>query len=182
MEKAIGVVEFRSIAVGIAAIDIIVKASEVNIVDAKSICPGKYYILFSGGASEVKNSYDSILRESGNFLVDAITIANIYPQVISAITQTTVINDFKAIGVIETLTSHSIFYAADMAVKASDADLVEVRIARAIGGKNTCIINGDISSVKESVMAGIKYAQERDFLVDYQIIASPHPSLYRAII
>ena len=182
MEKAIGVVEFRSIAVGIAAIDIIVKASAVNIVDAKSICPGRYYILFSGGVSEVKNSYDSILRESGNFLVDAITIANIYPQVISAITQTTIINDFKAIGVIETLTSPSIFYAADMAVKASDADLVEVRIARAIGGKNTCIINGDISSVKESVMAGIKYAQERDFLVDYQIIASPHPSLYRAII
>jgi microcompartment protein CcmL/EutN len=182
MEKAIGVVEFRSIAVGIAAIDIIVKASEVNIVDAKSICPGKYYILFSGGVSEVKNSYDTILHESEKFLVDAITIANIYPQVISALTQTTVINDFKAIGVIETLTSPSIFYAADMAVKASDADLVEIRIARAIGGKNTCIINGDISSVKESVMAGIKYAQERDFLVDYQIIASPHPSLYRAII
>ena len=182
MEKAIGVVEFRSIAVGIAAIDIIVKASEVNIVDAKSICPGKYYILFSGGVSEIKNSYDAVLRESGKFLVDAITIANIYPQVIAALTQTTYINDFKAIGIIETLTSPSIFYAADMAVKASDADLVEVRIARALGGKSTCIINGDISSVKESVMAGIKYAQEKDFLVDYQIIASPHPSLYSAII
>ncbi|MHB1346758.1 MAG: BMC domain-containing protein [Candidatus Humimicrobiaceae bacterium] len=182
MEKAIGIVEFRSIAVGIAAVDIIVKASEVSIVDAKSICPGKYYILFSGGVSEVKNSYDKILYESENFIIDAITIANIYPQVISALTQTTVIEDFKAIGIIETLTSPSIFYAADRAVKASDADLVEVRIARAIGGKNTCIINGDISSVKESVMAGIKYAQEKDFLVDYQIIASPHPSFYRAII
>lgn len=182
MEKAIGIVEFRSIAIGIAAVDIIVKASEVSIVDAKSICPGKYYILFSGGVSEVKNSYDKILFESENFIIDAITIANIYPQVISALTQTTVIEDFKAIGIIETLTSPSIFYAADRAVKASDADLVEVRIARAIGGKNTCIINGDISSVKESVMAGIKYAQEKDFLVDYQIIASPHPSFYRAII
>jgi microcompartment protein CcmL/EutN len=154
----------------------------VNIVDAKSICPGKYYILFSGGTSEVKNSYDTIIQQSGNFMVDGITIANIYPQVFSAITQTSVINEFKAIGIIETLTSPSIFYAADRAVKASDADLVEIRIARAIGGKNTCIINGDISSVKESVSAGIKYASERDFLVDYQIIASPHPSLYSAII
>ncbi|MCX6384240.1 MAG: BMC domain-containing protein [Actinobacteria bacterium] len=182
MEKAIGIVEFRSIAVGIAAVDIIVKASEVNIVDAKSICPGKYYILFSGGASEVQNSFNTILYESEKFIVDAVTIANVYPQVISAMTQTTIIEEFKAIGVIETLTSPSIIVAADMAVKASDVDLVEIRIARALGGKNFCIINGDISSVKESVMAGIKYAQEKDFLVDYQIIASPHPSLYRAVI
>ncbi len=61
-------------------------------------------------------------------------------------------------------------------------DLVEIRVARALGGKNFCIINGDVSSVKESVMAGIKYAQERDFLVDYQVIASPHPDLYKAIL
>ena len=181
MEKAIGVVEFRSIAVGIAAIDIIVKASDVNIIDAKSICPGKYYILFSGGASEVQNSYNTILNESERFLVDGITITNIYPQIMAALTQTSVIEEFKAIGIIETLTSPSIFYAADRAVKASDVDLVEIRIARALGGKNTCILNGDISSVKESVMAGIQYAKEKDFLVDYQIIASPHESLYRAV-
>ncbi|MCL5771063.1 MAG: BMC domain-containing protein [Actinobacteria bacterium] len=182
MERAIGVVEFRSIAVGIAAVDIIVKASEVNIVDAKSICPGKYYILFSGGASEVQNSYNTILNESERFIVDGITIKNIYPQIMAAITQTSVIEEFKAIGIIETLTSPSIFYAADRAVKASDVDLVEIRIARALGGKNTCILNGDISSVKESVMAGIEYARDKDFLVDYQIIASPHPGLYKAVI
>ncbi|MCL6086780.1 MAG: BMC domain-containing protein [Actinobacteria bacterium] len=181
MEKAVGIVEFRSIAVGIAAVDIIVKASNVNIIDAKSICPGKYYILFSGGTSEVQNSYDTILYESEKFIIDAITIPNIYPQLFSALTQTSIINEFKAIGIIETLTSPSIFYAADRAVKASDVDLVEIRIARAIGGKNTCIVNGDISSVKESVAAGIVYAQDRDFLVDYRIIASPHPSLYRAV-
>jgi microcompartment protein CcmL/EutN len=182
MEKAIGVVEFRSIAVGIAAVDIIVKASDVNIIDAKSICPGKYYILFSGGASEVQNSYNTIISESERFIVDGITITNIYPQIMASITQTSVIEEFKAIGVIETLTSPSIFYAADRAVKASDVDLVEIRIARALGGKNICILNGDISSVKESVMAGIVYAKEKDFLVDYQIIASPHSSLYKAVI
>jgi len=183
MERAIGVIEFRSIAVGIAAVDKIVKASQVNIVDAKSICPGKYYILFSGGASEVENSYNNvILSESERFIVDGITIKNIYPQIMAAITQTSEIKELKAIGIIETLTSPSIFYAADRAVKASDVDLVEIRIARALGGKNTCVLNGDISSVKESVMAGIEYAKEKDFLVDYQIIASPHESIYKAVL
>ena len=70
MEKSIGVVEFRSIAVGIAAVDIIVKASNVRIIDAKSICPGKYYILFSGGTSDVENSYNTIIYESEKFIVD----------------------------------------------------------------------------------------------------------------
>ncbi len=182
MESAVGVVEFRSIAVGIASVDIIVKASNVSIVDAKSICPGKYYIVFTGKAADVYNSYKTIMAENEVFIIDACTIMNVYPQLLAALTQTSVVNNLNAIGVIETLTSPSIFIAADSAVKASGVDLVEIRVARALGGKNFCVINGDISSVKEAVLAGISYAKEKDFLVDYQIIASPHPDLYRAIL
>jgi len=182
MESSVGVIEFRSIAVGIASVDKIVKASNVSIVDAKSICPGKYYIVFSGGAADVQNSYKTVMEENGDFIVDSCMIMNVYPQLIAALTQTSNINELGAIGIIETLTSPSIFIAADTAVKASNVDLIEIRIARALGGKNFCIINGDVSSVKESVMAGIGYAREKDFLVDYQVIASPHPDLYRAIL
>ncbi|HHT78723.1 MAG TPA: BMC domain-containing protein [Actinobacteria bacterium] len=182
MESSVGVVEFRSIAVGISSVDIIVKASNVSIVDAKTICPGKYYIVFTGGAADVENSYKTIMDKNDDFIIDGCTIMNIYPQLLAALTQTSNISELNAIGVIETLTSPSIFIAADSAVKASDVDLVEIRIARALGGKNFCVINGDISSVKESVMTGIKHAREKDFLVDYQIIASPHPDLYRAIL
>ena len=42
MEKAIGMVEFNSIARGIYAADQMVKISEVEIVTASSTCPGKY--------------------------------------------------------------------------------------------------------------------------------------------
>ena len=182
MQSSVGIVEFRSLAVGIAAVDTIVKASNVSIVDAKSICPGKYYIVFTGGAADVENSYKTIIAKSDTFIIDACTIMNVYPQLFSALTQTTIINGLNAIGVIETLTSPSIFLAADTAVKTSNVDLVEIRIARALGGKNFCVINGDISSVKEAVLTGIQYAKEKDFLVDYQVIASPHPDLYRAIL
>lgn len=182
MERSVGVVELRSIAIGIYSVDVILKASNVSIVDAKSICPGKYYIIFTGGVSEVQNSFNIITRENEKFIVDACVITNIYPQLITALTQTSTISQLKSIGVIETLTSPSIFIAADKAIKASDIDLVEIRIARALGGKNICVLNGDISSVKESVMAGIAYAKEKDFLVDYQIIASPHEDFYQVIL
>jgi len=181
MEKSIGLVEFRSIAIGIGAVDRIVKSSDVRILDAKSICPGKYYIVFNGSVSAVTNSMNVVVEENGNFLIDWAVLNNIYPEIFTSLNQTSQIKDLKAIGIIETLTAPSIFVAADAAVKATSVDLVEIRIARAIGGKNICIINGEVSSVSESVRVGIQYAEEKGFLVDSQVIASPHKDLYRAI-
>ncbi len=182
MERSIGIVEFRSIAIGIGAVDRIVKSSDVKILDAKVICPGKYYIIFSGSVSAVHNSMNAVVEESKNFLIDWAVISNVYPEIFTSLNQTSDVGKLQAIGVIETLTSPSIIIAADAAIKATSVNLVEIRIARALGGKNICIINGDVSSVNESVRVGIEYAQKKDFLVDYQIIPSPHKDLYRAII
>lgn len=181
MEESIGVIEFRSIAMGIGAVDRIVKASDVRILDAKSICPGKYYIIFAGSVSAVSNSMNVVLEEGETFIIDWGVVSNVYPEIFTSLNQASTIKELKSIGVIETLTSPSIIIAADAAIKATSVELVEIRIARALGGKNTCIINGDVSSVSESVRVGIKYAQQKDFLVDYQIIPSPHQDLYRAI-
>lgn len=181
MEKSIGIVEFRSIAIGIGAVDTLVKAADVRILDAKTICPGKYYIIFAGSVSAVSNSLKVVVEENENFIIDYGVISNVYPEMFAAINQATEISEWKSIGVVETLTSPSIMVAADAAVKATSVDLVEIRIARAIGGKNMVIINGDVSSVNESISAAIAYAEEKDFLVDYRVIASPHKDLYRAI-
>jgi len=181
MEKSIGIVEFRSIAMGIGAIDAIVKASDVRILDAKTICPGKYYILFAGSVSAVKSSMNRIVEESETFIIDYAELSNVYPEIFSSLSQTSAVSKLKSIGIIETLTAPSIFVAADSAVKATSVELVEIRIARALGGKNVCIISGDVSSVDESVRVGIQYAKEKGFLVDWQVIASPHEDLYRAI-
>ena len=181
MERSIGVVEFRSIAVGINAVDRIVKASDVRIVEAKTICPGKYYIIFAGLVSAVKNSINVVEEESGSFIIDSVVIPNVYPQLFSGLNGTSEVSHPQSIGVIETLTAQSIIWAADAAIKATDIDIVEVRIARALGGKNICVINGVLSDVKESVRTGIIYPEEKGFLVDYQVIAAPHPDLYRAV-
>ncbi len=181
MEKSIGIVEFRSIAIGIGAVDIIVKASDVRIMDARTICPGKYYIIFAGSVSAVSNSLSVIVEESETFIIDHAAISNVYPQLFSALNQASEVGEARAIGIVETLTSPSIMVAADRAVKATAVDLVEIRIARALGGKNMLVLNGDVSSVKEAVSAAITYPSENDFLVDYRVIPSPHKDLYRTI-
>ena len=54
--NVIGVLEFNSIAVGYEAMDVMVKEAAVNIVDAKTICPGKFYIIVSGEVAAVDAS------------------------------------------------------------------------------------------------------------------------------
>jgi len=182
MERSIGIVEFRSIAMGIGAVDTIVKTSHVRILDARTICPGKYYIIFAGSVSAVNSAAQAVQEQFREFIIDIGELSNVYPEIFSALSQTSEVRDPGAIGVIETLTSPSVLIAADSAIKATDVRLIEIRIARALGGKNICIITGDVSSVKESVRVGIQYAQDKGFLVDWQVIPSPHEDLYRAIL
>jgi len=182
MERSIGIVEFRSIAMGIGAVDTIVKTSDVRILDAKTICPGKYYIIFAGSVSAIKSAAQAVREQYGDFIIDIGELSNVYPEIFYAVSQTSEIKKLGAIGVIETMTSPSVLKAADSAIKATDVELVEIRIARALGGKNICILTGDVSSVEESVRVGIQYAQKKGFLVDWQVIPSPHEDLYRAIL
>ena len=182
MERSIGIVEFRSIAIGIGAVDTIVKTSEVRIMDARTICPGKYYIIFAGSVSAVKSASQRVQEEYGKFIIDWAELSNVYPEMFYAISQTSEVKNFGAVGIIETLTSPSVMIAADSAIKATEIELVEIRIARALGGKNICIITGDVSSVSESVRVGIQYPQNKGFLVDWQVIPSPHEDLYRVIL
>ena len=56
MQKAIGMVEFNSIAKGIFAADQMVKISEVEIVTATTSCPGKYIAIVTGDVAAVEDS------------------------------------------------------------------------------------------------------------------------------
>jgi len=53
---AIGLVEFTSIAQGIAAADAMAKTANVEILFAKSICPGKYIVMIGGDVAAVNRS------------------------------------------------------------------------------------------------------------------------------
>ena len=56
MANAIGMVEFTSIARGIYSADQMLKTSEVEIVTASSVCPGKYIAIVSGDVAAVNES------------------------------------------------------------------------------------------------------------------------------
>ena len=81
MQRAIGMVEFSSIARGIYAADQMVKVSEVEVVTASTSCPGKYVAIVHGDVAAVKTSIETGEREAGEYYIDSMVIPNVHPQV-----------------------------------------------------------------------------------------------------
>ena len=70
MGKAIGMVEYLTVSTGVQAADMILKTAKVSIIEAKTVCPGKYIIIFSGELSAVNASIEASKNVHGEKLIE----------------------------------------------------------------------------------------------------------------
>ncbi|NLI28928.1 MAG: BMC domain-containing protein [Nitrospiraceae bacterium] len=182
MLHAIGLLELTSIAKGIEAADAMLKASQVDLLEAKPICPGKYIVLVAGDVAAVQSSVDAGKSIGTDAVVDDFVLSNVHPNVISAIGAASPVTDIRALGIIETFSVASLIVAADTAAKAADVNLLEIRTGMGIGGKSFVTMTGDVSSVQAAVDAGTGLAAERGMVVERVVIPSPHAQLKQCIL
>ncbi len=180
--NALGMVELNCIPKGIEAADAMLKAADVSIVSAQSVCPGKYIAVMSGDVAAVKASVDAGVAVSAGNLIDSIVIPNIHPQVLRAVAACTDIEYMGAVGIIETFSLAAAIIAADAAVKAADVTLIEVRLGRGLGGKSFIILTGDVAAVKAANAAAEALEEVKGLLSGSVVIPSPHPDLINAIV
>ena len=76
MSKAIGMIEFKTTATGITAADAMVKTSEVEIVEAQTVCPGKYIAIITGDLSAVKAAVDAAVTTYEDKCIDSFVLGN----------------------------------------------------------------------------------------------------------
>ena len=76
----------------------------------------------------------------------------------------------------------TLIQAADTVAKTSAVQLLEVRLAMAMGGKAFCTMTGDVSSVQAGVAAGRAVLAEAGVLVNAVVISRPHPDVYREVV
>ena len=76
MSKAIGMVEYKTVSAGITAADAMVKTSEVSIIEAQTVCPGKYIAIITGDLSAVKAAVDNAKEMHGLHLIDSFVLGN----------------------------------------------------------------------------------------------------------
>ncbi len=179
--QAVGMIEFNSIAAGIETADRMVKAASVELLMLKTICPGKFLVGVHAGVAAVQASVETGLSSAKDTVVDHFIIPNIHPDVISAISCAIEEIMGDAVGVIETFSAASSIVAADLAVKAANVSLIEVRIAMGLGGKAFCTLSGDVASVESAVKAGAKAVAENGLLVRKAVISNIDPTVLRHI-
>ncbi len=173
MKKAIGLLEFKSIARGIKVTDEMLKSAEVEIIQANSICPGKYISIVVGDVSAVNTAVSVGKEEGGVFLIGSNVISNVHDYVFPALLGVANVENIKAIGVVETISALSSIIAADEAVKSADVEIVDLRIARGLGGKSFFIVSGEVSSVNQAIESSIERLAEFGDIVDTVVIPSP---------
>ncbi|MEG0391979.1 MAG: BMC domain-containing protein [Anaerovoracaceae bacterium] len=177
MAKAIGMVEFTSIARGIYAADQMVKVSEVEIVTAVTTCPGKYIVIVEGDVASVEDSVKVGGKFAEEYFVDAIVIPNVCDEVFPAITGATMPERIQAIGIMESFSLATMIIAADAILKAAELEPIELRLGNGIGGKAYFTFTGDVAAVETGVSAGMAMAEEKGLLVNAEVIPSPSDQL-----
>lgn len=181
MIETIGFLELNSIAKGVEAADIILKAANVELLFAKAVCPGKYSILFTGEVAAVQSSLDAGAAVGDHHVVDKTVIPRIHPQVIAAINQASELTDRGAIGVMEFFSITAAIYGADAAVKAAAVTLLDVRLGMGIGGKSFVVLTGEVAAVRASVDAGSADGKDNGLLVSSVVIPSPRPEIFESL-
>jgi microcompartment protein CcmL/EutN len=170
----LGALEFSSIAIGIRALDEMVKIATIKIIQARTICPGKYLIVFSGDVASVEYSFNKGFETGKDFIVDNLFLPMIHQDVIPAIGNIIQTERWEALGIIETLSVVSSIEAADIAAKVGGVKIVEIRLAIGFGGKSYVKIMGPLDAVQAAMTAGAAKAKANGQLCMETLIPQPH--------
>lgn len=179
MQTAIGLLELNSIAAGLQAADTMLKTANVNLMQARTICSGKYMVVIAGDVAAVTSSLQAGEAEWQSAVIDSIIIPRVDDSILPAVAGQTLVESVGAIGVIESFSVASLLEAADAAVKAANVEVMEIRLAMALGGKAFVTLTGEVSAVRAAVDAGAAVVAEKGLLVNKVVIAKPDKNLYK---
>lgn len=182
MKNSIGLIELGSIAAGYEVADAMLKAAEVEIILSRSICSGKYMVLIGGDVAAVKSSVEAGTLIGRGSIIDTFVIPNVDASVFPAISGAVHVESLLALGIVESFSVASLIEGADAAVKAANVQLIEIRLAMALGGKAFFTITGEVAAVKSAVDAGAAIIGEKGLLVNKVVIPSPRRELLTEIV
>ncbi len=178
---ALGLVEVASVARGMVVADAMVKKALITLVQAHPVTPGKYVVVVAGGEEEVSQSMAVGLELAADTLVDRLYLPKADPQLAPAMTQAVQVDDVQALGILETFSVAACVLAGDRAVKGAQVKLVQMRLARGLGGKAFFVLTGELHQVEAGIEAGRGIIHD-GMLLTTEIIPRPHADFVRALL
>src|SRR5215470_7582549 len=181
-KNSIGLLELTSIASGFLGCDAMLKAADVDLVLSRSICSGKYMVMVRGDVAAVEAAVAAGVAGTRFSVIDSFVIPNLHDAVFPAISGMTKVEMLEALGVVESFSVASLIEGADAAVKAANIELIEIRLAMALGGKAFVTMTGNVAAVQSAVDAGAQVVGQKGMLVNKIVIPSPRPELLNEMI
>lgn len=180
MGPALAILEVRSIARGYLVLDAMVKRALVTVLHAEPITPGKYWIAVEGGEAEVEEALHAGIDAAAGTRIDHTLLPWAHDELLRALASGAVPRpELASLGVLELATIAATVRAGDAALKAAEVTLVDLRLARGIGGKGYLVVTGDLSAVEASLDAGAE-AAGAGADVGREVIANPDEAVCTA--
>lgn len=179
---SIGLIELTSIASGFQTADAMLKAAGVSLLLSRSICSGKYMVMVRGDVAAVQAAVSAGTGASRFSVIDSFVIPNLHEAVFPAIAGASKVEELEALGIVESFSVASLIEGADAAVKAANVQLIEIRLAMALGGKAFVTLTGNVAAVESAVAAAAQIVGSKGMLVNKVVIPSPCPELLNEMI
>ena len=140
--NSIGLIELTSVAAGFQVCDAMLKTADVELVLSRSICSGKYMVLVRGGVAAVEASVKAGIGTGHFSVIDSFVIPNVHESIFPALSGASKVEALEALGIVESFSVASLIEGADAAVKTAQVELIEIRLAMALGGKAFVTMTG----------------------------------------
>lgn len=180
--NSLGLIELSSIAAGFAVTDAMLKSADIELVLARTICSGKYMVLVRGAVADVEAAVQAGKAVGDFSLVDTFIIPNVHDDLFPALSGITHVTELESLGILEAFSVASLIEGADAMAKAARIQLIEVRLAMALGGKAFATITGSVSAVRSALDVGAQVVGRKGLLVNKVLIPNPRPELLREMI
>lgn len=179
---ALAVVELASIARGYVALDAAVKRAPVRVGYAAPVSPGRYWFALEGGEAEIDEALAAAIEAARETRVDHLWLPNAHPALFGPVFGAPVPQPplLESVGAIELDTLCSAIRAADAALKCAAVSLVDLHLARGIGGKGYVVLTGDLGDVEAAVDEGARCAGSEHVLFR-EVIANPDGAVHEAL-
>jgi microcompartment protein CcmL/EutN len=176
---SLALIEVASIARGHRVADAMVKRAPVELLRCDPVSPGKLLVLVAGDVASVDEAYRAGLEIAGDATLDKLFLPQAHEQLPGALRGEARAGDavgVGALGFVETKTVAATILAADAAAKAAVVRLIEMQLARGIGGKAYFVVTGALDEVEAAVEAAVG-AVDASAVYATEIIAAPHADL-----
>jgi microcompartment protein CcmL/EutN len=180
---SLALIEVASIARGHRVADAMVKRAPVELLRCEAVSPGKLLVLIEGEVASVDEAFRAGLEVAGDAALDKLYLPQPHEQLGGALrgeARAGEASGVGALGIVETTTVAATILAADAGTKAAAVRLIEMQLARGIGGKAYFVLTGELAEIEAAVEAGLG-AIDAAFVCATEIIAAPHEDLVRRL-